>query len=34
MMKSKEVIAAKTLETKLVITEKKNEVKLAKVEAN
>ena len=33
MMKSKEAIAAKTLETKLVITEKKKEVKLAKVEA-
>jgi aminoglycoside N3'-acetyltransferase len=33
MMKSKEAIAAKTLETKLVITEKKNKVKLVKVEA-
>jgi hypothetical protein len=34
MMKSKDVIAAKTLETKLVITEKKKEVSLAKVEAS
>jgi hypothetical protein len=33
MMKSKEVIAAKTLETKLFITKKKKQVKLAKVEA-
>nr|XP_051214232.1 glutathione S-transferase T3-like [Lolium perenne] len=34
MMKSKEVIAAKTLETKLVIIGRKKEVSLAKVEAN
>jgi hypothetical protein len=34
MMKSKEVIVAKTLETKLVIIEKKKEVNLAKVEAS
>jgi hypothetical protein len=33
MMKSKEVIATKTLETKAVIIEKKKEVSLAKVEA-
>jgi hypothetical protein len=33
-MKLKEVIAAKNLQKKLVITEKKKEVKLAKVEAN
>lgn len=33
MMKSKEVIAAKTLETKLVIIEKKKEDSLTKVEA-
>ncbi|KAK1662546.1 hypothetical protein QYE76_050705 [Lolium multiflorum] len=34
MMKSKEVIAAKTLETKLVIIETKKEVSLAKLEAS
>ena len=33
LMKSKEALALKTLETKLIITEKKKEVKLAKVEA-
>jgi hypothetical protein len=32
-MKSKEALTMKTLETKLLITEKKKEVKLAKVEA-
>jgi hypothetical protein len=33
MMKSRETLTMKTLETKLLITEKKKEVKLAKVEA-
>ena len=33
MMKAKEALTLKTLETKLLITEKKKEVKLAKVEA-
>jgi hypothetical protein len=33
MMKSRETLTLKTLETKLLITEKKKEVKLAKVEA-
>ena len=34
LMKSRETLTMKTLETKLLITEKKKEVKLAKVEAD